>query len=226
MDGRLESTASVRYTSRGALPSERAYVYTQIMISVMTCSLFDSALSIRVCRSCVPESLIFVSLVSSTYCWYWQSGSTVSCFSPGHWVLLTIIVMALQSINSNVSRLTQRITENFKVSFELSFLSSHRSYLPFRLFQESTRDIPLFQGTANSSAAYFEYNHDKLKDISWLLEGGGDKSGAGATGVSAVTSGMRGDAARLEGMKRLIAVSCDGRSCYFVELWADETCWF
>ncbi|GHJ84817.1 hypothetical protein NliqN6_1219 [Naganishia liquefaciens] len=107
--------------------------------------------------------------------------------------------MALQSINSNVSRLTQRITENFK---------------------ESTRDIPLFQGTSNASAAYFEYNHDKLKDISWLLEGGGDKSGAGASGVSAVTSGMRGDAARLEGMKRLIAMISKGRdmSAFFAQV--------
>ncbi|KAJ9115001.1 hypothetical protein QFC22_005329 [Naganishia vaughanmartiniae] len=98
--------------------------------------------------------------------------------------------MALQAINSNVSRLTQRITENFK---------------------ESTRDIPLFQGNAKSSAAYFEYNHDKLKDISWLLEGGGDKPGTGATGISAVTSRMSGDAARLEGMKRLIAMISKGR---------------
>lgn len=71
------------------------------------------------------------------------------------------------------------------------------------ILQESTRDIPLFQGAANSSASYFEYNQDKLKDISWLLEGGGDKPGAGVNGVSA----LRGDAARLEGMKRLIAVS-------------------
>jgi hypothetical protein len=69
--------------------------------------------------------------------------------------------------------------------------------------QESTRDIPLFQGATNSSASYFEYNTDKLKDISSLLEGGGDKSGAGSNGVGA----LRGDAARLEGMKRLIAVS-------------------
>ncbi|KAJ9103367.1 hypothetical protein QFC19_004466 [Naganishia cerealis] len=99
-------------------------------------------------------------------------------------VALPTDTMALQAINSNVSRLTQRITENFK---------------------ESTRDIPLFQGNSNSSAAYFEYNHDKLKDISWLLEGGGDKAGTGTSGVSAVTSRMSGDAARLEGMKRLIA---------------------
>lgn len=61
----------------------------------------------------------------------------------------------------------------------------------------------MFQGTASSSASYFEYNHDKLKDISSLLEGGGDKAGAGVNGVGA----LRGDAARLEGMKRLISVS-------------------
>ncbi len=76
--------------------------------------------------------------------------------------------MAFQALNSNVSRLTQRLTENFK---------------------ESTRDMPMLHGGAGASSVYFEAPSDeRLKEMGKMLD-------------------SRVETERLEGMKRLIAVS-------------------